>query len=158
MKAKYNLAKRMNPSTKEKLWYAVPASKGVMDEDETAAMADTTLSKGEYKHVMEVTSEKVIPMILNGITVTIGSLGKLRLSFGSKGAAELADFNPQTMLQNAKFVFSPSKELKTALTGATFELEGIVEDGIKYGSTQSYRKAKGLDTGGGGDSESPGEI
>lgn len=31
MKAKYNLAKRVNPSTKEKMWYAVPASKGVMD-------------------------------------------------------------------------------------------------------------------------------
>ena len=47
MKANFNLAKRMNPSTKEKLWYAVPASKGVMDIDETAKMtvADTRCRK-----------------------------------------------------------------------------------------------------------------
>ena len=78
MKANYNLAKRINPKTKEKMWYAVPASKGTMDADETAkiSVADTTLSKGEYKHVMEVSSEKLIPFILGGISVTIGNLGK----------------------------------------------------------------------------------
>ena len=165
MKANYNLAKRINPKTKEKMWYAVPASKGTMDIDETAkiAVADTTLSKGEYKHVMEVTSEKLIPFILSGISVTIGSLGKLRLSFGSTGAEEIADFNPQTMIKNAKFVFTPSKELKEALASASFELEGIVEDGVKYGSAKSYRLAKGLDTGESGgetgeDEERPGGL
>lgn len=63
MKAKYNLAYRIDLASgdkKEKLWYAVPAGKGSLDEDETAALAVvyTTLSKGEYKHVMEVSSEK----------------------------------------------------------------------------------------------------
>ena len=55
MKANYNLAKRINPSTKELLWYAVPSSKGVMDATETAktAVGNTTLSKGEFNHVME---------------------------------------------------------------------------------------------------------
>ena len=49
MKANFNLAHRMNPQAKEKMWYAVPSSKGVRDADETATMAvaDTTLSKGE---------------------------------------------------------------------------------------------------------------
>lgn len=100
MKANYNLAKRINPSTKEKLWYAVPASKGVMDIDETARMAtaDTTLSKGEYKHVMEVTGEKLMPLILSGITVTIGNLGKLRLSFSSTGVADIEEFDAKTMV------------------------------------------------------------
>lgn len=161
MKANYNLAKRVNPKTKEKLWYAVPASKGVMDEDETAStsVADTTLSKGEYKHVMEISSEKLIPLILSGITVTIGRLGKLRLSFGSAGVKDFAKFNPQTMIQNAKFVFSPSKELKEALSKATFEIEGIVEDGVKYGSVKSYRLAKGIEDGGGDDEdERPGGL
>lgn len=148
MNAKFNLVKRVNPSTKEQLWYAVPATKGSLDEDETAtlAVADTTLSKGEYKHAMEVSSEKLTPAILRGISVTIGSLGKLRFSFGSKGAPSIEEFDAQTMIQNAKFVFTPSKELKAALASATFEIEGIVEDGIKYGSVDSYRKAKGLDT------------
>lgn len=151
MKANYNLAKRINPSTKEKLWYAVPASKGTMDEDETArmAVADTTLSRGEYKHAMEVASEKLMPLILSGITVSIGSLGKLRLSFGSTGVANLEEFDAKSMIKNAKFVFTPSKEMKEALAGATFEVDGVVEEGIKYGSIQSYRKVKGLDTGGG---------
>lgn len=151
MKANYNLAKRMNPNTKEKLWYAVPASKGVMDIDETArmAVADTTLSKGEYKHVMEVTSEKLMPLILSGITVTIGNLGKLRLSFSSTGVTDIEEFDAKTMIKGAKFIFTPSKEMKEALAGATFEMEGVVEDGVKYGSKASYYEVKGINPGGG---------
>ena len=87
-------------------------------------------------------------MVLSGITITIGDLGKLRLSFGSKGAANIDDFDTATMIQNPKFVFTPSKTLKAALANAQFEVEGVVEDGIKYGSVASYRKAKGLPTGG----------
>ena len=149
MKANYNLVKRVNPIRKdEQLWYAAPASKGSLDADETAALAvaDTTLSKGEFKHVMEVSSEKLTPAILRGVSVTIGGLGKLRLSFGSKGVTNIEEFDAQTMIKNAKFIFTPSKELKAALASATFEAEGVVEDGIKYGSMASYRKAKGLVT------------
>ena len=67
MKANYNLAKRKEPQTKAVKWYAMPASKGAMDEDETAqmAVADTTLSKGEYKYAMEISTEKLIPLILS---------------------------------------------------------------------------------------------
>ena len=146
MKANYNLTKRRDPSTKTMKWYAAPAGKGAMDADETAkmAVADTTLSKAEFKSVMEVASEKLIPLILSGISVTIGDLGKLRLSFGSQGAENMDDFDPQTMIKNVKFVFTPSATLKAALSQATFEQEGIVEDGIKYGSKLSYQKAKGL--------------
>ena len=157
MKANFNLVKRVNPANRdEQLWYAAPATKGSLDADETAALAvaDTTLSKGEYKHVMEVSSEKLTPAILRGISVTIGSLGKLRLSFGSKGVADIDDFDAQTMIKNAKFIFTPSKELKAALASATFEAEGVVEDGIKYGTVASYRKAKGIATPGGGESSS----
>ena len=95
MKANFNLVKRKEPVTKVDKWYAAPASKGALDADETAALAvaDTTLSKGEYKHAMEISSEKLIPAILRGITVTIGSLGKLRLSFGSKGVENMDDFD-----------------------------------------------------------------
>ena len=151
MKANFNLAYRINPQTKEKMWYAVPSGKGVLDADETAAMAvaDTTLSKGEYKHVMEVTSDKLISMVLSGITITIGDLGKLRLSFGSKGVANLDDFDTASMIRNPKFIFTPSKTMKAALASAQFEVEGVVEDGIKYGSLASYRKVKGLAPGGG---------
>ena len=143
MKANFNLAYRINPQTKEKMWYAVPSGKGVLDADETAAMAvaDTTLSKGD--------SDKLISMVLSGITITIGDLGKLRLSFGSKGAASIDEFDTVTMIQNPKIIFTPSKKLKSAIEQATFEVEGVVEDGIKYGSLASYRKVKGLAPGGG---------
>ena len=159
MKANYNLVKRVNPAKraeKELLWYALPASKGAMDADETArmAVADTTLSKAEFKSVMEVASEKLIPLILSGISVTIGDLGKLRLSFGSQGVENMDDFDPQTMIKNVKFVFTPSATLKAALSQATFEQEGIVEDGIKYGSKLSYQKAKGLVADDGSDDDS----
>lgn len=156
MKANYNLTKRRDPSTKTMKWYAAPAGKGAMDADETAkmAVADTTLSKAEFKSVMEVASEKLIPLILSGISVTIGDLGKLRLSFGSQGAENMDDFDPQTMIKNVKFVFTPSATLKSALSQATFEQEGIVEGGIKYGSKLSYQKAKGLVADDGSDDDS----
>lgn len=65
MNASYNLVYKVNPKTKEKMWYAVPASKGLLDVDETAkmAVADTTLSKGEYKYAMEVTNDKLVSLI-----------------------------------------------------------------------------------------------
>lgn len=149
MNLMYNLAKRVNPSKpdeKEYLWYALPAYRGVKDEDETAreATVDTTISKAEFKHVMEVASEKLIPSILSGISVTIGKIGKLRISFGSEGVENMADFDPQTMIKNVKFIFTPSSELKSSLTNLNFELAGIVEDGVKYGTKQSYMKAKGI--------------
>lgn len=149
MKAKYNIAKRLDPKTKSKKWYGVPASTGSMDADETAkmAVADTTLSKGEFKHAMEVASEKLMPLILGGISVTIGNLGKLRLSFGSKGVENIDEYDAATMIKNAKFIFTPSTEMKEALAKAQFELEGVVEDGVKYGSMKSYRIAKGLEPG-----------
>jgi len=147
MKANYNLALRKDLASeggKGRKWYAIPVSKGSLNENETAALAvaDTTLSKGEYKHVMEVSSEKLIPAVIRGVSVTIGSLGKLRLSFGSKGVANIDDFDAKTMIRSAKFVFTPSKELKTALAKAEFELEGVVEGGIKYGTMASYKAAK----------------
>lgn len=149
MNLNYNLVKRYDPSDPEKkamLWYAAPAYRGVKDEDETAreATVDTTISKAEFKHVMEVASEKLIPSILSGISVTIGKIGKLRISFGSEGVENMADFDPQTMIKNVKFIFTPSSELKSSLTNLSFELAGIVEDGVKYGTKQSYMKAKGI--------------
>ena len=104
---------------------------------------------------MEVASEKLIPAVLSGLTVTIGKLGKLRLSFGSQGVENIDDFDARTMIQNAKFIFTPSKEVKAALASATFEVEGVVEDGIKYGSTRSYKLAKGLITPDQPDTEDP---
>ena len=122
MKANYNLAKRKEPQTKLVKWYAMPASKGAMDEDETAQMAvvDTTLSKGEYKYAMEVSSEKLMPLILSGISVTIEKKKKLRLSFGSTGVENLDDFDAKSMIKNAKFIFTPSREMKEALAKADF--------------------------------------
>ncbi len=162
MKANFNYTKRIDPTSgdeKKMIWYATPATKGAMDADETArmAVADTTLSKGEFKHAMEVASEKLIPLILSGISVTIGDLGKLRLSFGSKGVENIDDFDAQTMIQNAKIIFTPSQTLKQALKTATFEAEGVVEDGIKYGSLKSYRLAKGLEVAPGTGTEPGGE-
>lgn len=155
MKTNYNLVKRQEPLTKTVKWYATPASKGSMDADETArmAVADTTLSRGEYKQVMEATNDKLISLVLSGITITIGDLGKLRLSFGSKGVDNMDDFDPTTMIKNTKFIFTPSATLKEALSKATFELEGIVEDGIKYGDKRSYLKSKGLLPGGDDDDD-----
>ena len=150
MKANFNLAHRMNPQTKEKMWYAVPSSKGVLDADETATMAvaDTTLSKGEYKYAMEATTDKLISMVLSGITITIGDLGKLRLSFGSKGVANLEDFDTASMIRNPKFIFTPSKTMKAALASAQANLVKTERDykRQKALSSQQYASKSTLDT------------
>ena len=83
-----------------------------------------------------------------------GGTGFATVSFGSQGVENMDDFDPQTMIKNVKFVFTPSATLKAALSQATFEQEGIVEDGIKYGSKLSYQKAKGLVADDGSDDDS----
>ena len=77
-------------------------------------------------------------LLLSGISVKLGKLGTLRFSFGSKGVARPEDFNA-SLIKNAKFIFTPSTALKEAITRATFENVGVVEDGFTYASLQAYR-------------------
>ena len=142
MKANYKLVKRVNPASesKEKLWYATPASKGIMSEDQVATTVtrNTTTARSEFKNAFELASEVLPELLLSGISVKLGKLGTLRFSFGSKGVARPEDFNA-SLIKNAKFIFTPSTALKEAITRATFENVGVVEDGFTYASLQAYK-------------------
>lgn len=162
MKANYKLVKRVNPASesKEKLWYATPASKGIMSEDQVATTVtrNTTTARSEFKNAFELASEVLPELLLSGISV---KLGTLRFSFGSKGVARPEDFNA-SLIKNAKFIFTPSTTLKEAITRATFENVGVVEDGFTYASLQAYKdyqvnKRPGGSTGEGGGNEGGGD-
>lgn len=147
MKIKYNLVRRLDPTSesKEMKWYAVPVSSGSLTMDETAqiAMNNTSLINEDFKYVMNASVDNLLPAILFGRSVTLGKWGKFRLSFGSEGVDDIDEFDPERMIKNIKLVQTPSVDLKQMIQDVTFELEGIVEDGIKYGSKESYLRAKG---------------
>lgn len=48
MNASYNLVYKVNPKTKEKMWYAIPASKGLLDVDETAKNGPGSDQSGRF--------------------------------------------------------------------------------------------------------------
>ena len=85
-----------------------------------------------------------------GNSVQLGKLGTLRLSFGSVGVEDVDQFNAATMIKNVKVIFTPSKELMSAIKdGLSFENVGVVDNGFTYASTRAYKEAKGQGGGSG---------
>lgn len=141
MKSNFKLVKRMDPKTKAYKWYAIPAQKGTMTEDDVAEVStrNTTIARHELKGSLEVLSESVPSMLLGGNSVRIGKMGTLRLSFGSEGVENIDDFDT-SMIRNMKIIFTPSKELKEALQNPTFENAGVVEEGFTFASMKAYKE------------------
>lgn len=143
---KYKLVKRANPMKKSEpeKWYAIPVSAGTMTVDEVAEVTtrNTTLSRGELKNSLEALSESTPAMLLSGFSVRIGELGTLRLSFSSSGVQDIDQFDAASMIKNPKILFTPSKELKDAISKASFENAGVVEEGFTYPTIKAYKEFK----------------
>lgn len=96
-----------------------------------------------------------------GNSVQLGSLGWLRLSFGSVGVNDVKDFDAASMIRNVRVVFTPSKELMNSIkTGLSFENVGVIEEGFTFPSIKAYQDYKTTGqlpvTGGGGSTTQPG--
>lgn len=157
--AKYKLIKRTNPLKKDAppKWYATPNSESPLSGKAMtrAATANTTMAPIEMEASLELLAKFVPQQLQQGHTVKIPGLGTFRTTFKSDGVENINDFRANSMIKNARIVFTPSKELReSVLNGLTFEDGGVLENDISYASLADYRLAKaGSSEGGGGGGE-----
>lgn len=167
MSVKFKFTKKRNPSKpdEEAKWYAIP---GTVNRLTTKSVCKI-VTRGSSTYPTE--AENTFNLVCDGIphelqqgnSVQLGSLGWMRLSFGSKGVSEISEFDAATMIKNVKVIFTPSKELMAAIKqGLEFENAGVVEAGFTFPTTKSYLEYKqtgklpvpgGSSTGGGGGNE-----
>ena len=165
--AKFKLTKRKNLQKKDDAgkWYAIPSVVNRLDTRAVCKVVtrNTTTAPTELESSFNLVCDGIPHELQQGNSVKLGSLGSLRLSFGSVGVEDLATFNAATMMKNVKVIFTPSKELMSAIKdGLSFENIGVVEDSFTYPSLKAYQEYKiaarpggsgGGNTGGGSDGD-----
>ncbi|TXJ62177.1 hypothetical protein ETF27_05755 [Prevotella brunnea] len=149
MTVSYKLVKRKNPQKKgdPAKWYATPNSSRPLPPKAMtrSATANTTLAPSELEAAMELLASFIPQQLQQGHTVSVPGLGNFRLTFRSKGASEINDFDPIRMIHSPRILFTPAAELKDrALRGLRFENGGVLENKVNYASLADYNKAKGL--------------
>lgn len=147
MSVKY--LKRPHPTKKDEpdLWYANP----IVRKAETvtamtrAATENTTTAPTELEAALTLWGNYARKRLLAGESVRVGDLGTLRVTFRSKGVANINDVNANRMIYDVRLKFTPSKEFREGIVNnITFECGGVLEDGVDYASLNAYRVAKGL--------------
>ncbi|MCR8882287.1 hypothetical protein QUW57_00385 [Phocaeicola plebeius] len=151
---KYKLIQKVNPNRRDDppQWYATPITGESEGADATtrAATENTTTAPVELMAGLVHLSEYAISKLSKGEPVPLGEMGDLRITFRSKGVADINEFNPNTMIYEARLRFVPKRAFRNAIIQQlTFENAGVLVDGIDYASLAAYRKAKGLPSGGG---------
>lgn len=145
--AKYKLIQKKNPVKKDESakWYANPVKENQLDTRAVcrAVTRNTTVAPTELETSMNLVCDGIPALLQQGNSVRIGSLGTMRLSFGSTGVDDIDHFNAATMIKNVKVIFTPSKELIAAIKdGLSFENAGVVEEGFTYPSVPAYKAYK----------------
>ena len=153
---KYKLIQKVNPNNREEapLWYATPITGEAEEADSAtrAATANTTTAPIELTAGLVNLSAYAVTRLMKGEPVSLGEMGDLRITFRSKGVADINEFDPNTMIYEARLRFVPKRAFRNAIIQQlTFENAGVLADGIDYASLAAYRKAKGLPSGGGED-------
>ena len=151
---KYKLIKRSNPQDKAapRKWYATPIGEQAesVKAMTRAATENTTTAPIELAAGLVHLSAYAVTRLMKGEPVSLGDMGDLRITFRSKGVADINKFNPNTMIYEPRQRFVPKKAFRDAIISKlTFENAGVLADGIDYASLAAYRKAKGLSSGGG---------
>ncbi|MEL5892615.1 HU family DNA-binding protein [Bacteroides sp. GD17] len=145
--AKYKLAFKKNPMKKDEpgKWYANPSVVNRMDTRAVCKVVtrNTTTAPTELESAFNLVCDGIPHELQQGNSVRLGELGTLRLSFGSAGVSSPELFDAATMMKNVKVIFTPSKELLSAVkNGLSFENVGIVEEGFSYPSLKAYQEYK----------------
>ena len=158
MAFKYSLVEKLiNPSDQEseKKWYGVPQStKPLSGKAMTkAATQNTTLAPIELEAALDLLANFIPQQLLQGHTVTIPGLGYFRLTFKSKGADTVQEFDPKEMIYDVRPLFMPSAEFRNRVReGIEFEDGGVRKDGVSYRTRADFYQA----TGQGGTATQPG--
>ena len=100
-----------------KKWYgttqsAAPLSGKAMTK---AATKNTTLAPVELEAALDLLADFIPEQLLQGHTVTIPGLGYFRLTFRSKGADTVQEFNAKEMIYDVRPLFMPSAEFRNRI-------------------------------------------
>jgi len=118
---KYKLIQRRNPQKPDdpQKWYAAPVNQGTTSQRQIAEdiVALSSLSRGDVSNVIDNLLDTVPKYLLMGKSVNLSGLGTFRLSFSSKAVDAPEQFNTN-MISDMKVIFTPSPELKTAISKA----------------------------------------
>lgn len=150
----FKLIQRANPLKKDapRKWYASPLTNKPLELKAMtrAATENTTTAPIEMEASMEHFVNHTQRQLLQGHTVNVPGFGSFRITFKSDGVENINDFNAGQMIKNPRILFTPAKELREVIRNQMkFENGGVLEDGISYASMTDYRKAKGINPGGG---------
>ena len=161
MAFKYSLYQKSkdprNPDS-EKQWYGAPQSNAPLESKAMtrAATKNTTIAPSELGNALDLLADFIPEQLLQGHTVTIPGLGYFRLTFKSKGAASVEDFDPREMFYDVRPVFVPDKAFrKRVQDNIIFEDGGVTKDGVSYRTRADYLQQTGgssaVTPGGGGE-------
>ena len=91
--------------------------------------------------------------------MVIPGLGYFRLTFKSKGAATVEDFDPKEMFYDVRPVFVPDKAFRKRIQdNIVFEDGGVTKDGVSYRTRADYLLQTGGSTPGtGGNDDDSGQ-
>lgn len=160
---KYKLVLKKNPLRRDDppKWYGIPMTGAAQSTKvmTRAATENTTTAPVEMESSIELFGRYAVRQLHDGNAVRVGDLGTLRVTFKSEGVADINDYNPNTMLKEARVIFTPSKYFREqVLQNLQFTNGGVLENDISYASLADYRRAKGLPSGGtGGTGEGGGD-
>lgn len=164
--AKFKLTPKMSKpgqADSEKKIYAIPSIMNRIDTRELCKVVtrNTSTAPTEAEATFSLVCDAIPRELQMGNSVQLGSLGWLRLSFGSIGVDDVKDFDAASMIRNVRVVFTPSKELMNSIkTGLSFENVGVIEGGFTFPSIKAYQDYKTTGqlpvTGGGGSTTQPG--
>ncbi|MDR3245592.1 MAG: HU family DNA-binding protein [Prevotellaceae bacterium] len=121
---KFKKVQRPNPQNlaAPKKWFASPVNAGTLTLKEFAEKiaGRSSLTKGDILNVLSNFLDE-IPLYLEiGMSVQLGDFGTLRLSLASEGVENPDDFTVAN-ITGVKIIFTPSSDLKKALSNIKFE-------------------------------------
>lgn len=121
---KYRIVKRMNPlDNNEFKYYAAPQ---YMEEltvrDLAKDISDAcTLNVTDVEAVLTSLVRKLPMYLKNGFKIQLGTFGRVKLSFSSKGSEKAEDVSA-TSITNKRILFTPSVELKNEIDTTSFSM------------------------------------
>lgn len=119
---KYRVIKRMNPLNKEEIkFYAAPQyMEDLTMLDLAKDISDAcTLNVTDVEAVLTSLVRKLPMYLKNGFKIQLGNLGRVKLSFSSKGCEKAEDVTASTITAK-RILFTPSSELKSEIENASF--------------------------------------
>ena len=119
---KYRIVKRLNPqNNEESKFYAAPQYMEELTVGDLAKdISDAcTLNVTDVEAVLTSLVRKLPMYLKNGFKIQLGSFGRVKLSFSSRGAEKAEDVDASS-ITSKRILFTPSTELKAEIDKASF--------------------------------------